>query len=77
MSQSKCEMARLRYCHKSYFAYCNADDTDVERCPYLKAIEEIAMFAVENIRLEDKDSIPKDICTLRKLFYKDKENESK
>ena len=27
--------------------------------------------------VEDKDSIPKDICTLRKLFYKDKENESK
>ena len=27
--------------------------------------------------VEDKDSIPKDICTLRMLFYKDKENESK
>ena len=27
--------------------------------------------------VEDKDSIPKDICTLRRLFYKDKENESK
>ena len=40
-NQSKCEMARLRYCQKSYFGYCNADDTDVERCPYLKAIEEI------------------------------------
>ena len=25
--------------------------------------------------VEDKDSIPKDICTLRRLFYKDKENE--
>ena len=54
MSQSKCEMARLRYCRKSYFGYCNADDTDVEKCPYLKASEESAMFAVENIRLEDK-----------------------
>ena len=53
MNQSKCEMARLRYCQKSYFGYCNADDTDVERCPYLKAIEEIAMFAVENSKLED------------------------
>ena len=29
-NKSKCEMARLRYCQKSYFGYCNADDTDVE-----------------------------------------------
>ena len=53
MSQSKCEMARQKYCRKSYFGYCNADDTDVERCPYLKAIEEITMLAVENSQLED------------------------
>ena len=53
MSQSKCEMARLRYCQKSYFGYCNADDTDVDKCPYLKAIEEIARLAVENSKLED------------------------
>ena len=54
MSQSKCEMARLRYCQKTYFGYCNADDADVERCPYLKSIREIARLVVENIRLEDK-----------------------
>ena len=53
-SQSKCEMARLRYCQKSYFGYCNADDTDVKRCPYLKAIEEIARLVVGNSQLEDK-----------------------
>lgn len=53
-NQSKCEMARLRYCQKSYFGYYNADDTDVERCPYLKAIEKIAKLAVENSELEDK-----------------------
>ena len=52
-NQSKCEMARLRYCQKSYFGYCNAEDTDVEKCPYLKAIEEIARLAVENSKLED------------------------
>ena len=52
MSQSKCEMARLRYCQKSYFGCCNANDTDVERCPYLKAIEEIARLAVENSKYE-------------------------
>ena len=52
-NQSKCEMARLRYCQKSYFGYCNANDTDVEKCPYLKAIGEIAMLVVENSELED------------------------
>ena len=54
MSKSKCEMARLRYCQKSYFGCCNANDTDVDKCPYLKAIEEIALLAVENSKLEDK-----------------------
>ena len=52
MSESKCEMARLRYCQKSYFGYCNADDTDVDKCPYLKAIGEITMLAVENSKYE-------------------------
>ena len=53
-NQSKCEMARLRYCQKSSFGYCNADDADIERCPYLKAIVEIAKLAVENSELDDK-----------------------
>ena len=53
MSQSKCEMARLRYCQKSYLGYCNADDADVDKCPYLKVIREIARLAVENSKLED------------------------
>ena len=53
MGQSKCEMARLRYCQKSYFGCCNANDTDVERYPYLEAIEEIAKLAVENSKSED------------------------
>ena len=51
--QSKCEMARLNYCQKSSNGYCNADDTDVDKCPYLKAIEEIAKLVVENSRFED------------------------
>ena len=50
---SKCEMARLRYCRKSSFGYCNADDTAVKKCPYLKAIEEITKLAGENSKLED------------------------
>ena len=53
MSQSKCEMARLRYCQKTYFGYCNADDADVKRCPYLKAIEDITRLVVENSKSED------------------------
>ena len=53
-NQSKCEMARLRYCQKSYFGCCNANDTDVDKCTYLKAIEEISLLAVENSKLEDK-----------------------
>ena len=53
-NQSKCEMARLRYCQKTYFGYCSADDTDVEKCPYLKAIEDIAKLIVENSELENK-----------------------
>ena len=52
-NKSKCEMARLKYCRKSSFGYCNADDTDVKRCPYLKAIGEIAKLVVENSKLED------------------------
>ena len=54
MRQSKCEMARLRYCQKSSFGCCNANDTDVNKCPYLKAIGEITRLAVENSELEDK-----------------------
>ena len=60
MSESKCEMARLRYCQKSSFGYCNAADTDVEKCPYLKAIGEIARFTVENSKLEE------DLCQNKK-----------
>lgn len=48
MSESKCEMARLRYCRKSSMGYCNVEDRDLEICPYLKAIGEIARLVVEN-----------------------------
>ena len=53
MSESKCEMARLRYCRKSSMGYCNAEDRNLETCPYLKAIGEIARLAVENGKHED------------------------
>ena len=48
MNQSICEMARLRYCQKTNIRYCNADNTDVEKCPYLKEIGEIARFTKKN-----------------------------
>ena len=60
MSESKCKMARLRYCRKSSFGYCNADDADVEKCPYLKAIGEIAGLAVENSKYESMQETLKD-----------------
>ena len=54
MSESKCEMARLKYCIKSSIEYCCAEDKDIEICPYLKAVGEIARLSVENMMLEDK-----------------------
>lgn len=33
--------------------YCNAEDRDLETCPYLKAIGEIARLAVGNGKYED------------------------
>ena len=56
MGQSKCEMARLKYCRKSQFGYCNADDKDLETCPYLQAIGEIAKLTVENMKLGERYS---------------------
>ena len=53
-------MARLRYCQKSSFEYCNAADTDVERCPYPKAIGEITRLAVENGKYESMQEKLKD-----------------
>lgn len=44
---SKCEMARLRYCNKSSMGCCNAEDKDIDKCPYLNAIGEIARLIVE------------------------------
>lgn len=51
---SKCEMARLKYCRKSYLGFCNAEEEDINRCPYAIAVEEIAKLAIENVKLEYK-----------------------
>lgn len=56
MNETKCEMARLKYCRKSSFGYCCAEDRDLEICPYLKAISEVARLSVENMKLEDRFS---------------------
>ena len=40
--------------------YCNAEDRDVEKCPYLQAIGEIARLAVENSKYEDNQEKLKD-----------------
>ena len=51
---SRCEMAKRKYCRKSSFGYCEAGDRDVDRCPYLQAIEEISRLAIKNMKLEEK-----------------------
>lgn len=60
MSESKCEMARLRYCRKSSMGCCNAEDRDLETCPYLKAIGEIARLVVENSKHDENQEKLKD-----------------
>ena len=49
MLESKCEMARLRYCSKGCFDYCCANEKDLEQCPYFRAIGEIAKLSIENM----------------------------
>lgn len=51
---SKCEMARLRYCSKSMFGYCCAGNSDMEKCPYLQAISEVARLSIEKNNIEDE-----------------------
>ena len=46
-------MAALKYCRKSYLGFCNAEDEDVNRCPYLRAIEEIVKLSIENKKTEE------------------------
>lgn len=48
MLESKCEMARLRYCSKGCFDYCCANEKDLKQCPYLRVIGEIAKLSIEN-----------------------------
>lgn len=52
MRNSKCEMARQRYCRKSSMGCCNLDDDKLDRCPYLQAIGEITKKSVENSKYE-------------------------
>ena len=52
MLESKCEMARLRYCSKGCLDYCYANEKDLEQCPYLRAIGEIAKLSIENMEFE-------------------------
>lgn len=56
MSESKCEMARRRYCRKSSMGCCNLDDDKLDKCPYLNAVGEIVRLSVENSKYEDNQS---------------------
>lgn len=50
---SKCEMARQRFCRKSSMGCCSLDDDKLDKCPYLNAIGEIVRLSVENSKYED------------------------
>ena len=50
---SKCEMARLRYCSKVMYGYCCAGSSDLQKCPYLQIIKEIAELSIKE-DIEDK-----------------------
>ena len=50
---SKCSMAERRYCRKTSLGCCNASEAELERCPYLKAIEEIARLMAEQVLNEN------------------------
>lgn len=47
MTPSKCNMAYHRYCRKASLGYCNASEIELEHCPYLQAIEEIARLSIQ------------------------------
>lgn len=53
---SKCNMAYHRYCRKASLGYCNANEVELEHCPYLNAIGEIARLAAEQVINENNDT---------------------
>ena len=52
MSESKCEMAKQKYCRKSSMGYCSAEDSDIKTCPYILAINRVNELKAENKNLE-------------------------
>lgn len=50
---SKCNMATKKYCRKASLGYCNASEIELEHCPYLKSIEEIARLSIKQYTIED------------------------
>lgn len=58
MDKNNCKMAEIKYCKKSAFGYCMAEENEIERCPYSELIDKIAKLVCEinEYRLE-KDSI--------------------
>ena len=51
---SKCEMARLKYCNKTKDGCCDANDEELKKCPYLEAIDEIALMCIKGMDKEIK-----------------------
>lgn len=46
-------MAYHKYCNKSSFGCCEANESELEKCPYLQAISEIARLVTEQVIHED------------------------
>lgn len=46
-------MAYHKYCSKSSFGCCEANESELKQCPYLQAISEIARLVAEQTMHED------------------------
>lgn len=53
MDRNVCNMAKLKYCRKSIFGFCNADEKELDICPYRIEILKSVNKEKENILLED------------------------
>ena len=47
MDKNNCKMAEIKYCKKSAFGYCMAEENEIERCPYSELIDKIAKLVCE------------------------------
>ena len=51
----RCAMAIDKLCRKSRFGFCNAEEKEVETCPYATAVRQLATLLLEKSK-EDSES---------------------